>query len=83
MKKNIGLLYGFSFLDQFMIVIPLLVPYTATKGITMAQFMELQAIFAVVIVIGQLPTGVLSDLWGRKKTLLLGSAMKEIGRAHV
>ena len=27
MKKNLELLYGFSCFDQFMIVIPLLVPY--------------------------------------------------------
>ena len=43
MKKNIALLYGFSFFDQFMIVIALWVPYLATKGIGMRQFMELQA----------------------------------------
>ena len=33
MKKNIALLYGFSFFDQFMIVIALWVPYLATQGI--------------------------------------------------
>jgi len=75
-KHNIRLLYGFSFFDQFMIVIPLLVPYLATKGIGMAQFMELQAVFALVIVAGEVPTGLLSDRWGRKKVLLLGAALK-------
>jgi predicted MFS family arabinose efflux permease len=78
-KKNIRLLYGFAFFDQFMIVIPLLVPYLATKGITMGQFMELQAVFAVVIVCGELPAGMLSDRWGRRRTLLLGSALKAMG----
>lgn len=78
MKKNIGVLYGFSFFDRFMIVIPLLVPYLATKGISMQEFMNLQAVFAIVIVCGQLPTGLLSDLWGRKRTLLLGSVLKAI-----
>jgi MFS family permease len=76
LKKNIKLLYGFSFFDQFMIVIPLLVPYLGTKEIGMGQFMELQAIFALVIVCGEVPAGLLSDLWGRRKTLLLGSALK-------
>lgn len=78
MKNNIRLLYGFSFCDQFMIVIPLLVPYLATNGISMAQFMELQAVFALVIVAGEVPTGLLSDRWGRKKVLLLGSALKAV-----
>ena len=78
MKKNITLLYGFSFFDQFMIVIALWVPYLATQGIGMRQFMELQAVFALVILCGEMPSGLLSDLWGRKKTLLLGSTLKAV-----
>ena len=78
MKKNIALLYGFSFFDQFMIVIALWVPYLTTQGISMRQFMELQAVFALVILAGEVPSGLLSDLWGRKKTLLLGSTLKAV-----
>ena len=78
MKKNIALLYGFAFFDPFMIIIPLWVPYLATQGIGMRQFMELQAVFAIVIFCGELPSGLLSDLWGRKKTLLLGSTLKAV-----
>src|SRR5881396_2236406 len=78
MKRNIPLLYGFSFFDQFMIVIAVWVPYLTTQGISMRQFMELQAVFAFVILSGELPSGLLSDLWGRKKTLLLGSSLKAV-----
>src|SRR5215468_2656749 len=62
-----------------MIVIPVWVPYLATQGITMRQFMELQAVYAVVILCGEVPSGLLSDLWGRKKTLLLGATLKALG----
>jgi len=78
MKRNIPLLYGFSFFDQFMIVIAVWVPYLTTQGISMRQFMELQAVFALVILCGELPSGLLSDLWGRKKTLLLGTTLKAV-----
>src|SRR5256712_9058520 len=61
-----------------MIVIALWVPYLATKGIGMRQFMELQAVFALVIRAGEVPSGLLADLWGRKKTLLLGSTLKAV-----
>src|SRR5437899_4154439 len=44
----------------------------------MRQCMELQAVFALVILCGVLPSGLLSDLWGRKKTLLLGTALTAI-----
>src|SRR5262245_20426323 len=76
MKKNITLLYGFSFFVQFMIHIALWVPYLTMQGISMRQFMEMQAVFALVILCGEVPSGLLSDLWGRKKTLLLGSTLK-------
>ena len=78
MRKNIPLLYGFAFFDQFMIVIALWVPYLTTQGISMRQFMEMQAVFALVILCGEVPSGLLSDLWGRKKTLLLGAALKAL-----
>jgi MFS family permease len=61
-----------------MIVIALWVPYLATQGIGMRRFMELQAVFAIVILSGEVPSGLLSDLWGRKKTLLLGSTLKAV-----
>jgi Major Facilitator Superfamily len=78
MKRNISLLYGFSLFDQFMIHIAVWVPYLTTQGISMRQFMELQAIFAIVILCGEVPSGLLSDLWGRKRTLLLGSTLKAV-----
>ena len=78
MNRNVKLLYGFAFFDPFMIVIPVWVPYLATQGIGMRQFMELQAVFAIVILCGEVPSGLLSDLWGRKKTLLLGSTLKAV-----
>src|SRR3989442_10297440 len=61
-----------------MIVIALWIPYLTTQGISMRQFMELQAVFAMVILSGEVPSGLLSDLWGRKKTLLLGATLKAV-----
>jgi predicted MFS family arabinose efflux permease len=60
-------------------VIAVWVPFFSAKGIGMQQFMELQAIFAIVILLGEVPSGLLSDLWGRKKTLLLGATLKAVG----
>jgi hypothetical protein len=66
-NRNIKPLYGFSFFDQFMIVIALWIPYLTTQGITMRQFMELQAVFAIVILSGEVPSGLLSDLVGTEE----------------
>jgi MFS family permease len=74
-KRNIERLYAFAFFDQFMIVIPLFVPYLATQGIGMAQFMELQASSRSSSWRARCPPAA-SDRWGRKTVLLLGAALK-------
>src|SRR4029453_7684616 len=53
-------------------------PLSRDAGIGMGQFMELQAVFALVILCGEVPSGLLSDLWGRQKTLLLGATLKAV-----
>src|SRR3989454_9970499 len=40
-----------------MIVIAVWVPYLTTQGISLRQFMELQAVFALVILAGEVPSG--------------------------
>ena len=49
------------------VVIALWVPYLTMHGISTRQFMELQAVIALVILSGEVPSGLLSDLWGRKR----------------
>jgi hypothetical protein len=39
-KKNIALLYGFSFFDQFMIVIAVWVPYLATARLRARYYLH-------------------------------------------
>ena len=52
------------FLRSLMIVIAQWVPYpTGRRGSAWRQFMELQAVFALVILCGEVPSGLLSDLW--------------------
>lgn len=58
MKKNIKLLYGFSFFDQFMIVI---------------------AVFALVILSGEVPSGLLSDLWEEDTVAGLPPVLSALG----
>jgi len=56
-KKNIALLYGFAFFDQFMIVIALWVPDLATQGIGMLEALNdriSSAFRATVISLSQL-----------------------------
>src|SRR5438128_3868786 len=61
-----------------MFLSPMWMPSATTLGITLRQFMALQAVFALGIRCGEVPSGLLSGLWGRMKTLLVGSTLKAI-----
>lgn len=71
-RSNIWRVYFFSFFTMFLVFIPVFVPYCLGLGLSMQQFFHLQAAFGLGIVLLEVPTGYLSDLWGRKKTLIVG-----------
>ncbi|MEX1112809.1 MAG: MFS transporter [Candidatus Andersenbacteria bacterium] len=62
-----------------MAVIPVIVLYLQDNGLTLAQAFQLQAIFSVALLVMEVPSGYLSDRWGRKPTLVAGSAFGLVG----
>ncbi len=77
--KNIKKIYLFSFFWMFLVIIPIIVPYFLELGLTMEQIFKLQAIFGITVAILEVPSGYLSDLWGRKNTLVIGALITAIG----
>jgi MFS family permease len=58
---------------------PVAVPFFQSRGLDMQQIFALQAIFAAVILITEVPSGYAADLLGRKPTLLAGAVVAGIG----
>lgn len=79
LKRNIGVLYVFSFFWLAMVIIPVLVPFFESKGLTLAQVFYLQAIFAFFVVVFEVPSGYVADTMGRKNALVAGSLFHGIG----
>ncbi len=77
--SNIKKIYLFSFFWMFLVIIPIIVPYFLELGLTMEQIFKLQAIFGISVAILEVPSGYLSDLWGRKNTLIIGALLTAIG----
>ena len=69
----------FSFLWLSMVIIPVIVPFFATKGLSLAQVYYLQAIFAFVVVVCEVPSGYVADVLGRKNALVAGSVFHALG----
>ncbi len=62
-----------AFFQVFLVIIPIIVPYFQQHGLTMQQVFLTQAWFGAVVVIMEIPSGVLADRFGRKQALVLGT----------
>lgn len=78
-RFNIRSLYLYSFFWMFLVIIPVLVPFFLQQKMSMQQVFLLQACFGLTVLLLEVPSGYLSDLWGRKKTLLLGALFNGLG----
>lgn len=78
-RNNIPKLYAFTFFQMFLVIIPVIVPFFQAKGLTLQQIFTLQAVFGGALIAFDAPAGYLADLFGRKKTLLIGSIISALG----
>ncbi|MFT5482955.1 MAG: MFS family permease [Halieaceae bacterium] len=78
-KANIYKTYTMGFFAAFMVVVPVFVPLLQGYGLSMAQVMQTQAMFALTVAICEVPSGYIADMWGRKNTIVLGEFLNAIG----
>ena len=79
LKLNIPVIYLMGFFHSFMVVLPVFVPLVQGYGLSMAQVLQTQALFALTIALCEVPSGYVADLWGRRNAILLGSALNALG----
>ncbi len=74
-EQNIWKSYAFTFLHSFQLWWPIWVIYlTDERGFSLTQVSVLEALFWIVIVCAEVPTGMVADRFGRKVSLLASSA---------
>jgi MFS family permease len=79
LNKNLTLLYAFSFCWLAMVIIPVIVPFFASKGLSLADVFLLQSFFALTVVVFEVPSGYFADVIGRKNALVLGALFHGVG----
>ena len=72
-SKNIPRLYLVKISKWFNMVMPIVVLFYQSNNMGMHEIFLLKAIYSVAIVAMEIPSGWMADVWGRKKTLILGS----------
>ena len=72
LRRNltIGCINGFF--AMFLVVVPVLVPFWASLGLSMREILEIQAIFGLAVAVFEIPTGYIADLWSRKASVCIG-----------
>lgn len=78
-RKNIVRLYLIKISKWFNLVMPVVVLFYQDNGMSMHEIFVLKSIYSVAIVAMELPSGWMADVWGRKKTLVLGSILGSAG----
>ncbi len=74
-SKNIIRLYLIKISKWFNLVMPVVVLFYQDNGMGMHEIFVLKAIYSIAIVVMEIPSGWMADVWGRKKTLILGSIL--------
>lgn len=78
-NKNISRLYLIKISKWFNMVMPIVVLFYQDNGMGMQEIFTLKAIYSIAIVTMEVPSGWMADVWGRKKTLILGSILGSAG----
>jgi len=78
-SKNIPQLYLVKISKWFNMVMPIVVLFYQSNDMGMHEIFVLKAIYSIAIVAMEIPSGWMADVWGRKKTLILGSILGSAG----
>lgn len=80
MKDNVKYLNYYTVSMNMLFCIPIIIPYYADYiGLSFQDFLIAEAVFAALIVILEVPSGWLSDVWKRKNVLILAVVIYIIG----
>lgn len=77
-KKQIGRLYSSAIFGQISLS-GAWVAILASRGFSLAQIGFAETIFHIVSILFEIPSGVLADVFGRKKTLIISCIMRILG----
>jgi MFS family permease len=81
--RNVHRTLLLGFFQVFLVIMPVAVPFFQSKGLSMQDVFSLQAIFGLVVLLTEVPSGYVADLLGRKNTLVVGALLAAIGQSFL
>ena len=71
--------YAYRFLSSFWLIAPVLIPFYRANGLSATKVFIVQSIYLAAVLLFEIPSGYLSDVIGRRKTLIVGSLLLPVG----
>lgn len=81
LSRNVHRTLLVGFFQVFLVIIPVAVPFFQSKGLSMQEVFSLQALFGLVVLLTEVPSGYLADMLGRKNTLVAGAVIAALGHS--
>lgn len=79
LESNLWKLKIIYMIEDFILVISFITIFWLNKGLTMTEVFLLQSIFALFVLILEVPSGYFADKFGRKKAMIIGSIFTFLG----
>lgn len=81
LEKNTRRILALSFFQVFLVLMPIIVLFFESRGLTLPEVFLLQAWFAAVVLVMEAPSGYLADLLGRKRIIVIGTFFIGVGQS--
>lgn len=72
LKRDFRLICAHSTLTHMLFLLPVILPYYRSIGLTFRDFLIGEAVFSAMVILSEVPSGWISDVWKRRTTLVLG-----------
>ncbi len=73
MARDLRLFYLFRLLATSYLWVPISVLFMQSRGLTFGEIMALGAVYSLVVILVEIPTGVFADRIGRRQSMMLGA----------
>ncbi|WP_042147249.1 MFS transporter [Paucisalibacillus sp. EB02] len=75
-RSNIWKLYAIRFLQSLILAYVIERLFWEQRGMTIQMVVYTEIIYAVTVVLLEVPSGIIADKWGRKKMILIGALLE-------
>lgn len=79
MNRDVKLIYTHSIFTSMLFLLPVVIPYYHSIGLSFRDFLLGEAFFSAVVLFSEIPSGWVSDVWKRRTTLMCGALVGMIG----